>query len=299
MPSTRISTPVMRKPSQKSSLAADEVPDAPREGVQEVDQGEQGEDAGDDAEDRALDELRDLLGHLRLGERDLLADEQLGPLRDVLDGASELAGWLLGHRLLGDLLEDPGEQERARERGGHVQLGLLGPFDGGRGGGGRRTRRRSGPAAAASALGSPPRPGEATAAPETGAGRGGRTASRPRRVAAAAAPRAFSASAAAASAALVRLAPLALLLGLFLLGLGDGLLGLRLLLLGAALVGDGELLAQLGAARLGLGADRVRIWLTREDLPRRRGPKSGAPPSSSRSRPGRPAPRAAPTTSVA
>jgi hypothetical protein len=62
-------------------------------------------------------------------------------------------------------------------------------------------------------------------------------------------------------AALLGLAPLLLLLGLLALGVLDGLLGLGLLLLGAAGVGDGQLLAQLGRARLGVGAARLGVGL--------------------------------------
>ena len=46
---------------------------------------DQDEDAGGDADDRALDQLGDLLGHLGLGELDLLADEERDALGDVED----------------------------------------------------------------------------------------------------------------------------------------------------------------------------------------------------------------------
>jgi hypothetical protein len=67
--------------------------------VQEVDQRGDGEDAGHEADDGALEELGDLLGHLRLGELDLLADEERGRLGDLLDRLGELGGGLLvvGH----------------------------------------------------------------------------------------------------------------------------------------------------------------------------------------------------------
>ena len=58
--------------------------------MHQVDQGEDGEDAGHCPDRRPLGELGGLLGHLRLGELDLLAHEQRGPLGDLLDGAAEL-----------------------------------------------------------------------------------------------------------------------------------------------------------------------------------------------------------------
>ena len=60
------------------------------ERVQQVDQAGDGEDPGDDPDDGALEQLRDLLADLGLGELDLLADEELRLLGDVLDRLAQL-----------------------------------------------------------------------------------------------------------------------------------------------------------------------------------------------------------------
>ena len=210
------------------------------------------------------------------------------------------------------------------ERGGDVELGLLRALD--RLGRARRRRaagRARAPApAAAAALGSVsmPTPGAVTLAPDDRRGvglarrraglggvlaralglRGGGLARAPR-------PRGASAPAWPPPSRRPR-----------------GLLGLGLLLLGAPLVGDRELLAQLGGARLGVGAVGLGVGLgarggrlarsapsaslvagatapgfcgsslTRGDLPRTPEPKSGGRASSSRSRPARRAPASRP-----
>ena len=85
----RISVTI-RKPSHGAVAGAEDLPDAPRGGVQQVDQAEQREDRGDRAGDDAADQLLDLLRHLGLRERDLLAHEELDLLGDLLDGLAEL-----------------------------------------------------------------------------------------------------------------------------------------------------------------------------------------------------------------
>jgi len=58
--------------------------------VQEVEEAGEDEEAGRGADRRALGQAGGLLGQLRLGERDLLADEQRGLLGDLLDRLAEL-----------------------------------------------------------------------------------------------------------------------------------------------------------------------------------------------------------------
>ena len=146
----------------------------------------------DDADDRALDELGDLLGHLGLGELDLLADEQRGALGDLLDRLAELGGRAGRRASSPPAASGPGEDEGAGERGADQDLGPVG------GASGRRARgwRRRGGAAAFGP--SAPMPG-GDARPDTSSRLGGARrlsaslgARRPRR--ARARPRSASAS---------------------------------------------------------------------------------------------------------
>jgi hypothetical protein len=87
-----------QEPEPRAVARAQDLPHAPGGGVEQVDQAEQGEDARDRAGDDAADQLRDLLGQLGLGERDLLADQQLHLLGDLLDRLADLRGAGFSHR---------------------------------------------------------------------------------------------------------------------------------------------------------------------------------------------------------
>ena len=218
-------------------------------GVDQVDQGEDGEDARDDPDHRALEELGDLLGHLGLGQLDLLAHQQRGALGDLLDRLAELGCRRFGH-LVHQPLEDLGEDERAGERRADQDLGPVGA---------RRRRRAAGARRrAAGQRRGRPRPrargARRSRPPRARAGRSARPA-RPARAPSAPCAESFSLRSVASSDAPAR--P-------------------RRSPPRPAGVRGRQLAAQLGAARLGALALRlgVLVGLTRADLPRTRGGKS-------------------------
>ena len=148
------------------------VPGQPGEAVQEEDEAEDDEDAGGDPDDRALDELGDLLGHLDLGQLDLLAHEQRGALGDLLDRLRDVLGGGVGvsaGRSSAQPLEDEGGDDTAGEGGADEDLGML--LDrqvGQRARQGRRSRRCR--AAARSSRRPRPRPAWAAARRSWGCG---------------------------------------------------------------------------------------------------------------------------------
>ena len=103
------------------------------------------EDAGGGADGRALGEPGDLLGHLGLGELDLLADEQRGLLGDLLDRlARALMSVWSGHRQSTSLLRMRAARNapaKRRRRAPPAARAALGPAARGR-------RRGRGPPAA-------------------------------------------------------------------------------------------------------------------------------------------------------
>ena len=79
-----------QEPEPGPIAGAEQLPYAPRGGVQQVDQPGQREDPRDRPGHDAADQLLDLRGHLRLRERDLLAHQELHLLGDLLDRLTEL-----------------------------------------------------------------------------------------------------------------------------------------------------------------------------------------------------------------
>src|SRR4051794_26542307 len=103
------------KEADPDALAdVEEVVEEPGEGLEEVDQREDGEYAGGPGNRAALGERGDLLADLRLGELDLLADEQRGLRRDVAYDVAErlLSRAVLSHRRL----RSPSAASRGRTR---------------------------------------------------------------------------------------------------------------------------------------------------------------------------------------